>query len=115
MTLMTTTGTILPPQSPSALQRRFKTWRDAADHHKVAYLGIAIKMEPVGLRAAWTIVKERAVQTWFITPRGNTVRVTYRRVQRFAGRRIEIIVNNGTPLYFGPNDYGALKSLVISL
>jgi hypothetical protein len=61
-----------------------------------------------------TILKARAIQTWLVFPSGALVRVTYKRANAFAGRRIEIKVN-GTRHFFGPEDGDGIRALLAPL
>jgi hypothetical protein len=94
------------------LLRRFNEWQEAAQHHALPYYGLAIVMSPIVFNARWEIVYQRRIQTWLQTPRGNEIRVTFKRAAMFEGRRIEIKVNNGTPFYFGPDSASQLKGLI---
>jgi hypothetical protein len=94
------------------LAQRLNTWQQAADHHALSYLGLALTIAPFLIGKQLKVVRVRSIQTWLETKAGNIVRVTYKRAPAFAGRRIELRVNGGAPLYFGPRDREAIKALL---
>src|SRR5206468_11546847 len=94
------------------LEQRIKSWQAAAKHHWLPYYGVAVVIEPFLLEKNPIVARVHVIQTWFTTPLGNRIRVTFKRGLHFNGRRIEICVNGGQPKYFGPNDATAIKTLL---
>lgn len=97
------------------LEQRIKTWQDAAKHHWLPYYGITVVMEPFLLQKELAVIRVHVVQTHLETPLGNSVRITFKRGVHFNGRRIEIRVNGGPPMYFGPSDAKEIETLIAPL
>jgi hypothetical protein len=97
------------------LEKRIKTWQDAAKHHSLPYYGIAIVIEPFLVQKDLKVTRTHCFHTWFETPLNNHIEMIYRRSAKFKGKRIEIRVNGDQPVYFGPRDVAAIKELLTPL
>ena len=97
------------------LRRRIETWQDMAQHHALPYYGIAVAIAPVLLQKQLTVERVHILKTWLRAPTRNSIEIMYKRSPKFRGRRIEVRIDSGEPMYFGPRDASAIQKLLETL